>query len=198
MSKIPHKSHKCFTWELSAILLVLPTQIHRRKRKNLRVTWRCTSQRKKKPTKYILEMLGSEREGFPFRACTLLIQHSRLSAENTHFRLHLPHCSSPCFETGDVTDAFGQQCCSAGWGRGKAGLPGFTVQLLLMKYFLFVFLSFFFFFFFPCPFLPRSFGGIKRVRAGCGEGKGEKPRAGNGGKKEENGSAPGVSMGRGP
>lgn len=69
-----------------------------------------------------------------------------------------------------------------------------------MKYFLFVFLSFLFFFFifFPYPFLPRSFGGIKRVRAGCGEGKGEKPRAGNGGKKEENGSAPGVSMGRGP
>lgn len=95
------------------------------------------------------ERLESERERFPFCACTVLIQHSRLSAENKHFRPQLPLCSSPCL-TGDVTDAFGQQCCSAGWGRGKAGSPGFAAQLSEMNDFLFFLLS------------PEVFWGDKR------------------------------------
>lgn len=95
------------------------------------------------------ERLESERERFPFCACTVLIQHSRLSAENKHFRPQLPLCSSPCL-TGDVTDAFGQQCCSAGWGRGKAGSPGFAAQLPEMNDFLFSLLS------------PEVFWGDKR------------------------------------
>ena len=48
--------------------------------------------------------------------------------------------------------------------------------------------------------LSSAYPQLLRIQRGMlgGEGKGEKPRAGNGGKKEENGSAPGVSMGRGP
>lgn len=74
-----------------------------------------------KPAKQTPERLERERERFPFGACTVLIQHSRLSVKNKHFRPQLPLCSSPCL-TGDVTDAFGQQCCSTGWGGGEAGL----------------------------------------------------------------------------
>lgn len=55
-----------------------------------------------KPAKQTPERLERERQRFPFGACTVLIQHSRLSAENKHFRPQLPLCSSP-YLTGDVT-----------------------------------------------------------------------------------------------
>lgn len=115
------------------------------------LTWRCTGAflDEKKPTNQTPERLESKRERFPFRAYTVLIQHSRLSAENKHFRPQLPLCSSPCL-TGDVTDAFGQQCCSAGWGQGKAASPGFAAQLSEMNDFFFLLLS------------PEVFWGDKR------------------------------------
>lgn len=55
-----------------------------------------------KSAKQTPERLERERQRFPFGACTVLIQHSRLSAKNKHFRPQLPLCSSRCL-TGDVT-----------------------------------------------------------------------------------------------
>lgn len=151
MAKMPHRAHKCCAWDPFATPpCTFPIEVFcsplchwgRRRggetsgvcthRRNL---WRCTGAFLDE-TNQTPERLESERERFPFCACTVLIQHSRLSAENKHFRPQLPLCSSPCL-TGDVTDAFGQQCCSAGWGRGKAGSPGFAAQLPEMNDFLF-------------------------------------------------------------